>query len=80
MFNILPHAITAFDPTRQLCRGDNIFSHAIVIVKWSNTIPNRKQYTTIDIPVLDHCILCPVKALKKLQIIPGKNNDLFHII
>ena len=36
--NILPHFIQLFDGTRQLCRGDIIFSstpHAVGIVKWS---------------------------------------------
>ena len=42
--NILPHTITSFDPTRQLCRGDVIFGqqHATIIVTWSKTLQDRK--------------------------------------
>ena len=44
--NILPHSITAFDPSRQLARGDVIFTHqgASILVKWSKTIQDRANY------------------------------------
>ena len=41
--NILPHAITSFDPTRQLAVGDVIFSQnaAAIIIKWSKTLQDK---------------------------------------
>ena len=76
--NILPHSLKAFDSTRQLCRGDIMFStsHAVVIVQWSKTLQDRKTFATFAISVLDHSHLCPVAALQTmLQKIPGSNND-----
>ena len=76
--NILLHSIKLFDATRQLCRGDIVFSssHAVVIVKWSKTLQDRKTFATIAIPVLGHSPLCPVAALQSmLQKVPGSNND-----
>ena len=76
--NILPHSLKAFDSTRQLCRGDIIFStsHAVVIVQWSKILQDRKTFATVAISVLDHSHLCPVAALQTmLQKIPGSNND-----
>ena len=72
-----------FDSSRQLCRGDIIFSstHAVVIVKWSKTLQDRKTFATVAIPVLGHSSLCPVAALRTmLQKVPGSNNHpLFQI-
>ena len=37
--NLLPHTVGSFDPTRQLARGDILFSNqgATLLVKWSQT-------------------------------------------
>ena len=81
--NILPHPMKLFDGTRQLCRGDIVFStsHSVVIVKWSKTLQDGKNFATVAIPVLGHSPLCPVAALQTmLQKVPGSNNDpLFQI-
>ena len=81
--NILSHSIKLFDGTRQLCRGDIIFSatHAVVIIKWSKTLQDRKTFATVAIPVLGQSMLCPVAALQTiLHKVPGSNNDpLFQI-
>ena len=63
--NILPHSIAAFDPSRQLARGDIILTDqgANVLVKWSKTIQNRSDIHTIPIPVLGDSILCPCNAV-----------------
>ena len=52
--NILPHTMASFDITRQLCRGDLIFSPdtITVLMKWSKTLQNRTDTTTICIPAL----------------------------
>ena len=81
--NLLPHSQLSFDPTRQLCRGDLIFSAdtIIVIIKWSKTIQNRRNTTTICVPALGRSPLCPFKAIRSmLHNTPGSPNDpLFQI-
>ena len=73
----------SFDPTRQLCRGDVIFSElwAIVLLKWSKTNQERQQIQTIAIPKLGDSIICPVRALQDMiALFPAKPNDpLFTI-
>ena len=63
--NLLPHSRASFDPTRQLCRGDLIFSSdtITVIIKWSKIIQNHRNTTTICIPALGRSPLCPFKAI-----------------
>ena len=82
--NILPHSIKLFDSTRQLCRGYIIFAptHAVVIIKWSKTLQDRKTFATVTIPVLGQSILCPVAALQTMfNKVPGSSNDpLFQIL
>ena len=81
--NILPHSIKLFDSTRQLCRGDIIFAptHAVLIIKWSKTLQDRKTFATVTIPVLGQSIWCPVAALQTMfNKVPGSSNDpLFQI-
>ena len=76
--NLLPHSRSSFDPTRQLCRGDLIFSSdtSTVIIKWSETIQSRRNTTTICIPALGRSPLCPFKAIRlMLDTTPGSRND-----
>ena len=79
--NILPHTVNSFDITRQLARGDVLHTDtgAIVIIKWSKTLQDRKTTTTITIPDLGSSPLCPVKALQRMcKAIPAdKNSPLF---
>ena len=81
--NILPHTSKTFDPTRQLCRGDLIFSQdsIVIIIKWSKTIQNRRDTVTISVPSLGTSPLCPYQALKAmLHHVPGSSNDpLFQV-
>ena len=74
--------MASFDPTRQLCRCDLIFSPdtITVIIKWSKTLQNRKNTTTICIPALGQSPLCPFKAVGiVLDNVPGSNNPLFQV-
>ena len=81
--NILPHSAAQFDLTRHLTRGDVIFGNhgCIVIVKWSKTIQDRKETTTISLPLLGSSPLCPVAALKSMyRTVPAsKNSPLFVV-
>ena len=75
--------MASFDVTRQLCRGDLIVSPdtITVVIKWSKTLQNRTDTTTICIPVLGRSPLCPYKAMAlMLKAISGDSNDpLFRI-
>ena len=52
---------------------------ATVIVKWSKTMQDRKETSTISIPALDDSVLCPIAALQQMFVlIPAlKNSPLF---
>ena len=84
MSNLLPHAVAAFDVTRQLCRGDIFFSNtgATILLKWSKTLQIRREVRTIVIPDLGDSPSCPCTLLKAmLRAIPGDSNaPLFSII
>ena len=78
MSNVLPHAVTQFDFTRHLARADVIFgtTGAVLIIKWSKTLQNRRDVVTISLPDLQSSHLCPVSALKAMfQIFPGSDNS-----
>ena len=81
--NLLPHSVNSFDDTRQLAKGDVIFGHqgAVLVVTWSKTVQNRKDFATIPLPDLQGGPLCPVTALKVLfQASPrGPNSPVFMI-
>ena len=81
--NILPHSIAAFDPSRQLARGDIILTDqgANVLVKWSKPIQNRTDTHTIPLPMLGNSILCPYNAIKQLlhHTSGSPNQPLFSI-
>ena len=75
--------MATFDITRQLCRGDLSFSPdtITVLIKWSKTLQNRTDTTTICIPALGTSPLCPYRAMAlMLKQLPGDSNDpLFRI-
>ena len=81
--NILPHTTKTFDPTRQLARGDFIFSHnnAVLLIKWSKTNQDRKKSVTIPLPLLGNSPLCPIKAVNNTILLhpAGENDPLFVI-
>ena len=82
--NILPHTTKSFDPTRQLARGDFIVSHdnAVLLIKWSKTIQDRKQSVTIPLPNLGVSRLCPIKAISNMIcLFPAEHDEpLFGIL
>ena len=76
--NVLPHSALAFDITRHLSRGDLIFGDKFctVIIKWSKTMQDRKETSTISIPALGDSPLCPIAALQKMfHDIPAPSNS-----
>ena len=81
--NVLPYSSAHFDVTRHLTRGDVIFGQQVctVIVKWSKTMQDHKETTTIALPVLGSSRLCLMLALKCMFVmIPAsKNSPLFSV-
>ena len=81
--NILPHSVATFDYTRHLARGDFIKSGegAVLLLKWSKTIQDRKSTVTIPLPSLGASPLCPIKALDlMIQNIPADPNHPLFLI
>ena len=81
--NILPHSLAAFDNIRHLARGDFLVSGdaAVLLLKWSKTIQDRKSILTIPLPNLGQSPLCQVTAIQKMiQNMPASPNDPLFII
>ena len=81
--NILPHTTTSFHPTRQLARADFISAPkgAVLLIKWSKTMQNRKQAVTIPLPDLGNSLLCPISALSNMvKLVPADSNDPLFLV
>ena len=81
--NILPHSVPAFDHTRQLARADYIpaVNGAVLLIKWSKTLQNRKDIVTIPIPSLGKSLLCPMAALDRMiQLYTVSDNEPLFVI
>ena len=78
--NLLPHSIATCDCTRQLARGDFIATEAgaVLLLKWSKTIQDRKSTVTIPLPDLGQSPLCPIGAL--IHTYPAMQNDPLFIL
>ena len=70
--NLVPHAISAYDPLKQLSRGDIIFAPPGIhmIIKWSKTLQSKDKIKILKVPSLGKSPLCPVSAINK--------NALYH--
>ena len=78
LLNVLPHSVANFDYTRQLARADVIFevTGAVLLIKWSKNMQNRRDFATISLPDLAGSHLCPVLALKVMfQRFSGSDNS-----
>ena len=66
--NLLLYSWTTYDCTRQLARGNFIVTgkNAVLLLKWSKTIQDRKSVLTIPLPNLGQSILCPIGALQAM--------------
>ena len=81
--NLLPHTVANFNPTRQLARGDLLFSSegVTLLIKWSKTLQSRSDIRTTPRPLLKNSPLCAVTALHTLlATYPGSSNDLVFCI
>ena len=79
--NILQHSVPTFDHTRRLARADYICAPdgALLLIKRSKALQNRKDIVTVPIPLLGDSPLCPVAAMNRMiQLYPvSDNNPLF---
>ena len=81
--NVLPHSVPAFDHTRQLARADYIpaANGAVLLIKWSKTLQNRKDIVTIPTPSLGRSLLCPMAALDRMtQLYTVSDNEPLFVI
>ena len=54
---------------------------AVVLVKWSKIIQNRKDVANVSIPALGETLLCPIEALNiMLRKIPASDNDPLFLV
>ena len=72
--NLVPHAISKFNPLEQLARADIIFAPpgALILVKWSKTLQLKNKLKILKIPIIPKSPLCPVTALRILLAITPK--------
>ena len=67
----------------QMARGDFILSQtsAVLLIKWSKTMQDRKQSVTIPLPSLGNSPLCPIKAVNNMILLhPAGDNDPLFVI
>ena len=79
----MPHSVAKFDHTRQLARADVIFGEtgAVLLIKWSKTMHNRKDFANISLPDLAGSHLCPILALKVMfQRFPDSENSPVFVL
>lgn len=72
--NLVPSSPLTFNVTRHLARGDFILASpgAHIIIKWSKTLQHRNSYHVVQIPFIQHSMLCPVTAVQVMcQMHPG---------
>ena len=78
LFNIAPHSLSTFDPSRHLTAGDLIFTKKFlkVVIKWSKTIQTRDRVYVLSLPRIPGSNLCPHRACRAaLKLYSPANND-----
>ena len=81
--NILPHSVPTFDHTRQLARAEYISTPdgAILLIKWSKTLQNRKDIVTIPISLLGDTPLCPIATMNAMiRLYPVFDNEPLFVV
>ena len=81
MSNLVPHAMAAFSPLKQLAQGDVIFKPGkiVILIKWSKTLQYAKDVKLITVPKISGSPLCPVAAISNLLLTPrGAHLPLFQ--
>ena len=81
--NILPHSVPTFHHTRQLATADYISTPdgAILLIKWSKTLQNRKDIVTIPLPLLGDTPLCPIMTMNAMiRLYPVSDNEPLFVV
>ena len=76
--NLLPDTKFGFDPLKQLCRDDLLYTgrNILVGIRWAKTHQFTKELLTFPLPILQGSVICPLKALNRVfQLISGKGSD-----
>ena len=76
--NLVPTSVSKFDKNKQLCRGDIVIKHDIlvILIKWSKTIQFGQRMLRIPISSIPGNILCPVTAYKNMiRCVPARSNS-----
>lgn len=76
--NFAPVSQKAFDPTRQLTRGDvRVHQKGLRIrVKWEKNLQNSINMSFVSIPFTTDCELCPVTAyIDMKRCVPARSPD-----
>ena len=76
--NLAPHSGTAFNPKRNICRGDILQQDPglVIMLKWTKTCQDFKSINLIPLPkITGHC-MCPVQAyLDMIYVYRVKNSN-----
>ena len=83
MVNIFPHSVAVFGHTRQLERADYISTEkgAVLVIKRSKTLQNRKDIATIPIPLLGDSPLYLIVALNRvIRLYPVSDNEPLFVV
>ena len=66
--NLAPYQVSQFDPHRQLCRNDVLFTTTglAVLVKWSKTRQENNFINLIPLSPVPDSNICPVKAFQSM--------------
>jgi len=76
--NSVPDSVSAFDPTKQLVRGDcrRMGDYLFVFSKWSKTNQFGRRSRGVPLLPLPGSILCPVAAYENMcRLSPGVDTD-----
>ena len=76
--NTVPDTVKAFDPTKQLVRGDCRRAGGVLFVhsKWSKTNQFGRRSHAVPLLPLQGTVLCPVAAFEKMcDLVPGVDTD-----
>jgi hypothetical protein len=76
--NLVPVSAGAFDPTKQLTRGDILVgdSTILVVIRWSKTVQFSQRVLKLPLSAIPSSPLCPVAAYAKMTALcPAKSSD-----
>ena len=75
--NLIPDSVKSFDPWKQLTPRHVILKRgfALLRITWAKNIQFRQKVLEIPLFEIQNSALCPVKVLKRLKNLQGKNKN-----